>query len=273
MSDTPRPNYSYEGLLRHLSGGRNKNDRPTNVHCLRVVRVGGEPAIKMYRTNIALFHKDGTITLNVGSYEDSMCTRQRVGEVTGASITTIAQHKKRSTKQTTRIYAGGRFPNGLPYANGCVVRRGIVIEHPWTREQKVASLEELTEEILVPNKEKAKTYYAARRALVKRMRPMYGFIDARALEGVRDPHHVLDWFEDVLFTPPTDEDIYHTLRQLVALGCPSLFDTWKAAPTFGPDDVANYVQRGMTKCAGPSSWDILDHLKMIDTVRVRCCEV
>jgi hypothetical protein len=33
-----RPRYNYEGLLRHLAGGRNKDDRPTDKASLRVKR-------------------------------------------------------------------------------------------------------------------------------------------------------------------------------------------------------------------------------------------
>ena len=78
-----RPRYNYSGLLSYLDRGRNKNDRPTDKHSLRIVRTHEGPAVQMYRTRIATFHENGTITIDLGGYEDSVTTRANVGEVAG----------------------------------------------------------------------------------------------------------------------------------------------------------------------------------------------
>mgnify|MGYP000894910586 CR=1 FL=1 len=111
-----RPRYSYNGLLTYLEGGRNKNDRPSDKASLRIVRTHEGPAVQMYRTRIATFHSNGSITIDVGGWEGSVAARDNVVETTGASIFTIAQHKKRAIQQSTRIYTHG-VPSGLHAAS------------------------------------------------------------------------------------------------------------------------------------------------------------
>lgn len=267
-----RPRYSYDGLLTYLAGGRNKNDRPTDKRSLRIVRTHEGPAVQMYRTNIATFHDNGTITIDCGGFEDRVTTRDNVVETTGASIFTIAQHKKRAIQQSTRIYTHG-VPSGLPFANGCIVKSGSCIWHPAMKEQGVEDVRDLVEDKLVINKEKAEPYYAARRALLKRIKPMLHFIDENVLAGTSKPYRLMDWFEDVLFNPPSDDDLMVVACQLVDLGKPGDSGQWWKKGGFDADKVGEYVQRGLTKCVGASSWGFLEHIDALDTVQVLCREV
>ena len=268
-----RPNYSYQGLLTYLQGGRNKNDRPTNKHSLRVIRAGGEPCVKLYSTTIARFHEDGTITINAGGWEDSNPMRATIGEVTGASIFSIASHLKRRFVESTRLYVAG-MPNGVPFVDGCIVKRGTCIWHPEMKVQGIDDIEAMTEDKRVINKAKAAPYYAARRALLKRLRPMLHFIDQRVLEGTRQPYRLLDWLEDVLTNPPADDELMQVACHLVDLGAPSdNGQWWNKNSLFDPAKVPEYVQRGLTRCVGVSSWDYLDHIGAIETVQVPCRDI
>ena len=268
-----RVNYNYDALKSYIARGRSKHDRPLDIVSLRARLYGDDVVVQMHSTDLARFKPDGTTVLNMGGWEDSITTRANVGEITGVRVYTIAQHKKRSVKQGTRIYAGHQFPYGLPYANGCIIRHGTCIWHPSMKEQGIDDIAQLTEEIKVVNKEKAKPYYFARRALVKSFRHMYGFVDAKVLEGVSTPRDATAWFEDILTDLPAEEDTFATLLQLVRIGCPALIYTWKKPPEFGIGDVAGYVQNGMAKCAGAGSWRILDEMGAIETVNVLCKEV
>ncbi len=267
-----RPKYTYHGLLTYLAGGRNKNDRPTDKSSLRIVRTSEGPAVQMYRTNICTFHADGTITINVGGWEDSRTTRANVGATTGASIFTIDKHKKRAIQQSTRIYTHG-VPSGLPFANGCIVKRGTCIWHPAMKEQNISDIRDLVEGMKVVSKEKAAPYYEARKALIKRIKPMLHFIDENVLEGIRQPYRLMEWLEDVLFNPPGDDDLMVVACQLVKLGEPRRIGQWWKECDFDPERVGEYVQRGLTECVGASSWDFLKHIGALDTVQVLCREV
>ena len=269
-----RPKYNYHDLLSYLSRGRNKNDRPTDKSALLVVRQGGEPCVKLYGTTIARFHEDGTITINAGGWEDSNTTRANIGEVTGASIFSIAAHKRRATENTTRIYVGHRLRDGVPFVDGCIVKRGTCIWHPEMKVQGIDDIEAMTEDKRVINKAKAAPYYAARRALLKRLRPMLHFIDQRVLEGTRQPYRLLDWLEDVLTNPPADDELMQVACHLVDLGAPSdNGQWWNKNSLFDPAKVPEYVQRGLTRCVGVSSWDYLDHIGAIETVQVPCRDI
>lgn len=267
-----RPKYNYHDLLSYLSRGRNKNDRPTDKSSLRIVRTNEGPAVRMYRTRIATFHENGTITINVGGWADSVTTRQRVGEVTGASIFTIAQHKKRAIGQSTRLYVSG-MPSGLPFTNGCIVESGSCIWHPDMEKQGVDDVRNMTEDKLVINKAKAAPYYKARKALLKRIKPMLHFIDENVLADTSKPYRLLEWLEDVLFNPPGDDELMVVACQLVDLGKPNGKGNWWKKGGFDADKVGEYVQRGLTKCVGASSWEFLEHIGALDTVQVLCREV
>ena len=267
-----RPTYSYNGLLTYLEGGRNKDDLPTDKRSLRIVRSGGEPVVRMYSHNIGTFHANGSITIHLGGLEDDMTARANVGETTGASIFTIAQHKKRAIQQSTRIYTHG-MPSGVPYRNGCIVERGSAVWQPAMKEQNISDIRDLVEDMKVVNKEKAAPYYEARKALIKRIKPMLHFIDENVLEGIRQPYRLMEWLEDVLFNPPGDDDLMVVACQLVKIGEPRrIGQRWKNCG-FDAERVGEYVQRGLTKCAGPSSWDFLGHIGALDTVQVLCREV
>jgi hypothetical protein len=267
-----RPKYNYHGLLDYLSRGRNKNDRPGDKASLRIQRIGGEPVVRMYRANIATFHSNGSITIDVGGWEDSMTTRANVGEVTGASIFTIAQHKKRAIEQSTRLYVSG-MPSGVPYRNGCIVERGSAVWHPAMKEQNISDIRDLVEDMKVVNKEKAAPYYKARKALLKRIRPVLHFIDERVLEGIRQPHHLKEWLEDILTNPPADDELMQVACHLVDLGKPSDSGHWSRKSGFDPEKAGEYAQRGIAKCVGASSWGYLEHIGALETVKVRCMDV
>lgn len=268
-----RVSYNYDALKSYIARGRSKHDRPLDKVSLRAHLYGDDVVVRMYRTDLARFKPDGTIVLNMGGWEASITTRANVGEITGVRVYTIAQHKKRRVIQSTRIYAGHQFPYGLPYTNGCIIKHGTCIWHPWMKEQGIDDIAQLTEKIKVVNMEKAKPYYFARRALVNSFRHMYGFVDAKVVAEVNAPRNATWWFEDILTDLPAEEDTLATLLQLVRIGCPSLHETWKKAPEFGIGDVAGYVQKGMAKCAGAGSWRILDAMGAIDTISVPCKEV
>ena len=267
-----RPNYSYNGLLTYLAGGRNKNDRPTNKHSLRIIRTGGEPAVRMHRTTIAVFHENGTITINAGGWEDSMCTRDKIGEVTGVSLFSVDSHLKRYFSQSTRLYALG-LPRGVPYARDCIARSGGIIWHPDMKEQGIEDIRDLQEEVRRVDKDKpaVKEYYAARRSLLKRLRPILHFIDEGVIESTRTANAGYDWLEDVLFSEINEEDAMYVACTLVEKGKPET-GYWQKSK-FDTKDVPKYLQNGIGKIVGPSSWGFLSHLDLIDTVMMPCREV
>ena len=263
-----RPKYDYHNLLAYLSRGRNKNDRPTDKASLRVINVGGEPAVKMHSTTIARFHENGTITVSAGSWEDSSTTRANIGEVAGLSMFSIPSHMKRRVGTSCRAYVPG-MTYGVPFENGCIVRRGCLVWTPAMKVQGIEDIRELQEPIRVTNKEKAEPYYKARRELLKRARPMLHFISSEMASAASEPRsRRAEWFEDILFDPPSDEDLMDVLTVLVKLGMPN-GGYWRQAE-FNQEAVPQYVQRGMAECAGPSSWDILEAIGALDTVMTLC---
>ena len=266
-----RPKYNYHGLLDYLSRGRNKNDRPSDKASLRIVRQGGEPCVKMHSTTIARFHEDGTITINAGGWEDSKTTRANIGEVTGASIFSIAAHKRRATVNTTRIYVAG-MPNGVPYADWCVISRGSAIHHPEMAKQGVTDIRELSEYVRVVRKERKEVveYYAARRALAKKLRPILYFIDERVLAETPTPRTSLYWLEDILFNEIEAEDVMGVACALIDLGKPA--GGYWAKSKYDATKNRDYLQRGIGSLAGPGSRAYFEHAGLIDVESVRCME-
>ena len=266
------PRYNYNGLLTYLAGGRNKDNRPTNKASLRVLRINGEPVVRMYGANIATFHSDGRITLGGGGWEDSVTTRANIREVTGASIFTIESRKRRAIVQRTRVSSAGML-HGVPYKDGCVVERGNVVWHPDMAEQKISDIRDLVEDVKVVSRYKAEPYYKARKELLARIRPLLYFIDERMLEGVRRPWNLTEWLEGVLTRPLADSELLQVAIQLIDLGAPDRSEYWRRKHVFNPDNVGEYARRGVAKCAGVSSWDYLTRIGALDTVKVRCMEV
>ena len=266
-----RPKYNYHALLDYLSRGRNKNDRPTNKDSLRIVRQGGEPCVKMYSTTIARFHEDGTITLNCGGWEDSITTRANVGDVTGVSIFTIASHLKRRFVKTTRLYVAG-MPNGVPYAPDCVISRGSVIWHPEMEKQGVTDIRELSESVRRARKERKEVvdYYAARRALAKKLRPILNFIDERVIESTPKPRTSLDWLEGILFNEIEAEDMMGVACALIDIGKP-VGGYWGKSK-YDATKNSDYVQRGIGTIVGAGSWDYFTYAGLIEVESVRCME-
>jgi hypothetical protein len=267
---TPRPRYNYHGLLRHLEGGRDKRERPTDVKCLRVyLSREGNPCVRMYNTTIAEFRENDEIVVSMGGWTESMTTRSRVGEVTGLRVGTIAQHKKRAVSETTRAYAGYGFPFGVPFEDGIVVKHGSVVHHPAMERQNV-TLFEITEDVLVVNKVIEKTYRDLRRALLKQFKPLVHFVSEENLDGYYFPRDLSSWFHDMLLSPPSEEDSMDTLCHLMSLGKSENRNYWGKLPTFDPHAT---LKRALAKCAGASSWDILAEFDGIDTQRVRSREI
>lgn len=266
-----RPKYNYHDLLSYLSRGRNKNDRPTDKSSLRIVRQGGEPCVKLHSTTIARFHEDGTLTLNCGGWEDSSTTRQHVGYVTGASIFTIAAHLKRRFVETTRLYVAG-MPNGVPYARDCVISRGSVIRHPEMEKQGITDIRELSENVRVVRKERKEVveYYAARRALAKKLRPILHFVDERVLAETPTPRTSLDWLEDILFNEIEAEDMMGVACALIDLGKP-VGGYWGKSE-YDAARNGDYVQKGIGSLVGPGSWAYFESAGLIDVESVRCME-
>jgi hypothetical protein len=266
-----RPKYNYHGLLDYLSRGRNKNDRPGDKASLRIQRIGGEPCVNMYSTTIARFHEDGTITINAGGWEDSSTTRQRIGDVAGAWIFTIASHLKRRFVETTRLYVAG-MPNGVPYARDCVISRGSVIRHPEMEKQGVTDIRELSESVRGVRKERKEVveYYAARRALAKKLRPMLHFIDERVLAATPTPRTSLDWLEDVLFNEIEAEDTMGVACALIDLGKP--VGGYCGKSQYDAARNGDYVQKGIGSLVGPGSWAYFESAGLIDVESVRCME-
>ena len=266
-----RPKYNYHDLLSYLSRGRNKNDRPTDKSALRVVRQGGEPCVKLHSTTIARFHEDGTITINAGGREDSDTTRANIGEVTGASIFSIASHLKRRFVESTRLYVAG-MPNGVPYADWCVISRGSAIHHPEMAKQGVTDIRELSEYVRVVRKERKEVveYYAARRALAKKLRPILYFIDERVLAETPTPRTSLYWLEDILFNEIEAEDMMGVACALIDLGKPT-GGRWSKSE-YDASKNGDYLQRGIGSLVGPGSWDYFENAGLIDFESVRCME-
>lgn len=266
-----RPKYNYHGLLDYLSRGRNKNDRPSDKSSLRIVRQGGEPCVRMHSTTIARFHEDGTITINAGGWEDSVTTRDNIGEVTGASIFSLASHLKRRFVETTRLYVAG-MPNGVPYARDCVISRGSVIRHPEMEKQGVTDIFELSENVRVVRKDRKEVveYYAARRALAKKLRPILNFIDERVLAETPTPRASLDWLEDVLFNEIEAEDMMGVACALVDLGKPT--GGYWSKSEYDATKNGDYLQRGIGSLVGPGSWAYFESAGLIDVESVRCME-
>lgn len=266
-----RPKYNYHGLLDYLSRGRNKNDRPSDKSALRIVRQGGEPCVKMYSTTIARFHEDGTITINAGGWEDSTTTRANIGEVTGASIFSLASHLKRRFVESTRLYVAG-MPNGVPYARDCVISWGSVIRHPEMEKQGVTDIRELSENVRVVRKDRKEVveYYAARRALVKKLRPILNFIDERVLAETPTPRTSLDWLEDILFNEIEAEDVMGVACALVDLGLPT--GGYWSKSEYDATKNGDYLQRGIGSLVGPGSWAYFKNAGLIDVESVRCME-
>ena len=267
---TPRPSYSFDGLHRHLAAGRNKTQRPTDVPCLRVYldTRTNEPEVCMHSTTIATFHENGTITVRAGGWEDSSTTRARIGEVTGLRIGTIAQHKKRAVVSTTRAYAGYAFPYGVPFEDGIIVKSGTVIWHPAMKRQGVTDIKEITEEIERVNPVMAKPYRDDRRAFLKRVRHLLGFVSE---ENLTDhwPRDLTAWFEELITTQWPDDELYSTLCHLLALGKDQNSNFWKQ----NAFDPAANLKRALAKCSGAGSWDILRRYDAIEAVRVLSTEV
>lgn len=265
------PRFNRNALLTFLAGGRAKDYRPTGKRSLTVHLRGGDPVVRMYNTDIACFHDDGTITVNAGCWLDSMTTRQNIGEVTGLSVFTIDRHLKRHVSQDARAYAPG-FPHGVPFRDGIKVRYGQVIWHPDMNEQKIGNMGLMTEEYHVEDEVAAKPYRDARRAFVKRVKHLLPFVSQENLPG-NNPRNPTEWLEDILFSPPADEDLFAVLCQLVAIGQPKGRGYWANMSGFDEANVGNYLQRGLSVCSGPASWDILNELGAIKTERRLCVEV
>ena len=288
-----RPTYTYHGLLDYLSRGRNTNDRPSDKDSLRIQRIGGEPVVRIHSTTIATFHENGTITLNCGGledsttlarfhengtialncggWEDSVTMRQHVGDVTGASIFSIASHLKRRFVNSTRLYVAG-MPNGVPYANDCVISRGSVIRHPEMEKQGVTDIRELSENVRVVRKERKEVveYYAARRALAKKLRPILHFIDERVLAETPKPRTSLDWLEDILFNEIEAEDVMGVACALIDRGKPT--GGYWGKSQYDATKNGDYLQRGIGSLVGPGSWAYFESAGLIDVESVRCME-
>lgn len=225
----------------------------------------------MYSVNIARFHENGTITINAGGWEDSITTRANIGEVTGASIFTIASHLKRRFVETTRLYVAG-MPNGVPYARDCVISWGSVIRHPEMEKQGVTDIRELSENVRVVRKERKEVidYYAARRALVKKLRPILHFIDARVLAETPTPRTSLDWLEGILFNEIEAEDMMGVACALINRGKPVGWYWGKSE--YDAARNGDYVQKGIGSLVGPGSWAYFESAGLIDVESVRCME-
>lgn len=267
-----RPRYNYEGLLRHLAGGRNKDDRPTDTASLRVKRQrGGNPTVYMYHTPIAEFHPTGAITVRAGGYDASTTTRANIGEVVG--VTLFSPRPKPGVPRDTRIYVAG-MPNGVPFKDGCIVVRGSCEWHPDMPAKGVTDIRNMTEEVEEVIPEARKKYHAALRAFRKQARPFLSFIDRAMVDDrVFDSRPSAGWFAGLLSEPVPDEDIVGVVHLLVATGG---YQSWKwSNPTggIGRDDALHLFNEGIKAVAGPSSWAVLRAMGGIRTVTRLCREV
>lgn len=267
-----RPRYNYEGLLQHLAGGRNKDDRPTDKASLRVKRLwGGNPTVYMYRTPIAEFHPTGAITVRAGGYEGSQTTRANISEVVG--VTLFSPRQKPGVPRDTRIYVTG-MPNGVPFKDGCIVVRGSCEWHPDMPAKGITNIRNMTEEVEEVIPEVRKKHHAALLAFRKQARPFLSFIDRATVEntslhwGSR-----VGWFADPLSEPVPDEDVVGVVHTLVSLGG---YISWKwRNPTggIGRDAALHLFNKGIKEVTGASSWGVLRAMGGIRTVTKLCREV
>lgn len=267
-----RPRYNYEGLLRHLADGRNKDDRPTDKASLRVKRNWvGNPTVYMYHTPIAEFHPTGAITVRAGGYDARTTTRANIGDVVG--VTLFYPRKNPGVHHGTRIYVTG-MPNGVPFKDGCIVVRGSCEWHPDMPAKGITDIRNMTEEVEEVIPEARKKYHAALRAFREQTRPFLSFIDRATVEtstlhwGARS-----SWFADFLLEPVPDEDIVGVVHALVSLGG---YQSWKwSNPTGGiwRDDALHLFNKGIEEVTGASSWGVLRAMGGIRTVTKLCREV
>lgn len=267
-----RPRYNYEGLLRHLAGGRNKDERPTDKAYLRVKRQwGGNPTVYVYHTPIAEFHPTGAITVRAGGYDASTTTRANIGEVVG--VTLFSPRPKPGVPRDTRIYVAG-MPNGVPFKDGCIVVRGSCEWHPDMPAKGITDIRNMTEEVEEVIPEVRKQYHAALRAFREQTRPFLSFID-RAMVDDRafDSRPSAGWFAGLLSEPVPDDDLVNVVHLLIAAGD---YLSWKwRNPTggIGRDAALHLFNAGIKAIAGPSSWSVLREMGGIRTVTRLCREV
>ena len=268
------PRFNYDALRTYILGGRSKRDRPLKSACLRAHLYGDEPVVRMYSTDIARFHSDGTITVSAGNWGTSSTTRNNIGEVTGLSLFSLSGTLKRQVAATTRAYAGYRFPHGLPFEDGIKVKHGTVVWHPEMERQGVSDIHLMREAVEVEDKEKSRPYREARRALLRRLRPFKHFISDESLNQFVTPHRPTAWFEGVL-DDTTDDELYGVACQLCLLGMPAQrgYRWGRAQPTLNADTIDQYIQRGIAACVGASSWLYLKVNDMTKTEMVLCTEV
>lgn len=267
-----RPRYTYEGLLQHLAGGRDKNDRPTDKASLRVKRnLVGNPTVYMYHTPIAEFHPNGAITVRAGGYEERVTIRANIAEVAGARLFSL--RPKPGAHRGTRIYVAG-MPNGVPFKDGCIVVRGSCEWHPDMPARGITDIRNMTEEVEEAIPEARKKYHAALRAFRKQARPFLSFVDRAAVENrAVCPLPSAYWFADLLSAPVPDEGIVNVVHLLVAVGG---YQSWKwENPTggIGRDDAQHLFNAGIKAVAGASSWGVLRVMDGIRTVTKLCREV
>ena len=267
-----RPRYNYEGLLRHLAGGRNKDERPTDKAYLRVKRQwGGNPTVYMYHTPIAEFHPTGAITVRAGGYDASTTTRANIGEVVG--VTLFSPRPKPGVPRDTRIYVAG-MPNGVPFKDGCIVVRGSCERHPDMPGLGITDIRNMTEEVEEVIPEARKKYHAALRAFREQTRPFLSFID-RAMVDDRafDSRPSAGWFAGLLSEPVPDDDLVNVVHLLIAAGD---YLSWKwRNPTggIGRDAALHLFNAGIKAIAGPSSWSVLREMGGIRKATKLCREV
>jgi hypothetical protein len=267
-----RPRYNYEGLLQHLAGGRNKDDRPTDKAPLRVKRNWvGNPTVYMYHTPIAEFHQTGAITVRAGGYEGRQTTRANIGDVVGGTL--FYPRPKPGVHHGTRIYVTG-MPNGVPFKDGCIVVRGSCEWHPDMPAKGVTGIRNMTEEVEEVIPEVRKQYHAALRAFRKQARPFLSFIDRAAVESrAVGPLPSAYWFADLLSAPVPDEDIVGVVHTLVSLGG---YQSWKwGNPTGGisRDAALHLFNKGVNEVTGASSWEVLRAMGGIRKATKLCREV
>lgn len=270
MSTCPR--YNYEGLLQHLAGGRNKDDRPTDKAPLRVKRNWvGNPTVYMYHTPIAEFHPTGAITVRAGGYDTSVTTRANIAEVTGVSL--FSPRQKPGVPRDTRIYVTG-MPNGVPFKDGCIVVRGSCEWHPGMPAKGITDIRNMTEEVEEVIPEVRKQYHAALRAFRKQTRPFLSFIDRGSVEErVFDSRPSAYRFADILSEPVPDEDLVNVVHLFVAIGG---YQSWKwRNPTggIGRDAALHLFNKGIKEVTGASSWEGLRVMGGIRKVTKLCREV
>ncbi len=266
------PLFNRHALLTYIADGRNERERPLHPTSLRAVIDCGDPCVRMYNTFIARFMDDDKIVVRANGWEDSNTTRSNIATVTGLNIFSLHGSMKRKVRHTTRAYAGHIFPHGVPFEDGVVVRNGAVVYHPEMERQGILDITQMTEEITVEDKVKSRPYREARRALVERLRPFRHFISDASIESVATVHRPTSWFEAVLDST-TDDELYGVACQLVVLGMPEYKNRWQRRTGVTPETIDQYLQRGITACVGPSSWNYLTAAGMTKTERVLCTEV